>query len=185
MKEDDEIFAVFSFGKKEVIGLTDTVKLLNKYLETSSIVYKKGIDLETHLEDLKGTIDINTQNIEINKTNISTIKANNILWDDYYHMTANHTAYLTQKVSEQTNGIVLVWCGYANGKPQDWNFIFTFIPKIFVALKPSGGIYCTMGGTEGVVGMKYVYIYDDRIEGHAKNADGDNARFVLRYVIGV
>ena len=74
-----------------------------------------------------------------------------------YYMTSTHKIYLEEKVSEQLNGIILVWSYYANGAPQDGSFQFTVIPKTILSDNPSGGgisvilagpaLFGTMGAT--------------------------------------
>lgn len=179
--------------------MADTVKLVNKYLETSSVVHNKETDLQTYLENLNGKINTNIQNIKTNQTNIvsnkknisaqandiSAIKTNNLLWEGAFYMHGTQTAWLSQKVSEQTNGIVLAWSGYSNGEAKNYNWVFTFVPKYWVTAFPGNGVFQVMGGTQGVAGMKYVYVFDNRITGNAENSNGTNKNFVLRYVIGV
>lgn len=119
-------------------------------------------------------------------------KKQKVLWDNYMHMNRSQKAYLSEKISEQTNGIVLVFCGYSNGKPQTWNTTCHFIPKEKARLFNGAGEFIPMGGLEGISGYKYLYIYDDRIEGNDKNQQSisngityNNSDYVLRYVIGV
>lgn len=122
---------------------------------------------------------------------------NQILWGPgYYYMTAGHTINLSQKVSEQKNGIVLVWQAYRNGAVQTYDFNFTFIPKWQVSVNPSRGVSCFLSdSTAGVIGTKYVYVYDDKIVGNNENSNGatkrnsgittTNNRWVLTHVLGV
>lgn len=122
------------------------------------------------------------------------LQSKKILYDDYYGMAANHTIKLSEKISEQQNGVVLVWSGFANGQPQNYNFNQFFIPKQFITKAAGSGTSMIMSGPAfGVMGCKYVYISDNQITGHANNttsgtANGityDNSKFVLRYVFGV
>ena len=96
-------------------------------------------------------------------------------------------------VSNQPNGIVLVWSHYESGAAKDYNFIYTFVPKLHTQLFNGCGVICS----DASFGMsKYVYIHDDKIVGHTRNDNSattdsgtgltyTNSRFVLRYVIGV
>ena len=122
---------------------------------------------------------------------------NQILWGpDYYYMTASNTINLSQKVSEQKNGIVLVWQAYVNGVVQAYDFNFTFIPKWQVSVNAGKGVSCFLtDSTGGVLGTKYVYVYDDKIVGNNVNGNGatkrnsgittTNNHWVLTHVIGV
>ena len=110
------------------------------------------------------------------------------------YMTAGHTATLSEKVSEQASGIVLVFCYYNGASDTDWGWITRFVPKIMVELAPGAGhTFELTNGKFGSVGTKYLYINDNSIVGHADNnltGTGSgityaNNKFVLRYVLGV
>ena len=128
---------------------------------------------------------------------VDAIQNNQILWGpDYKYMGANQTINLSQKVSEQKNGIVLVWQAYSDNSPQPWDYNFTFIPKWQPMTNSSRGNCCFLAGSNGdTIGTKYVYIYDDKIVGNDINSNGSTKRnsgitttnnhWVLTYVIGV
>ena len=111
------------------------------------------------------------------------------------YMVGTHTVYLEETVSSQQNGIILVWSFY-NGGAKNWGWNFTVIPKIFVPDNPDGGgmsTFMSEAATLGNVGVKYLYIRDDRIIGNDNNAKSGtgpsgikyyNNRFVLRWVYG-
>ena len=121
--------------------------------------------------------------------------AGTLLYEGDYVMTADQTITLSEAVSKQLSGIVLVFaCIDANGSYYNWQTFF--VPKIAV----SGNAYSTTGHTFMlsrskflIVGTKYLYIHDNEIVGNNDNsATGtnngityDNASFMLRYVIGV
>ena len=126
------------------------------------------------------------------------ILANNkILWGpDYNYMGANQTANLSQKVSSQKNGIVLMWQAFEDGEPKSWDFNYTFIPKHHTLVFPAGGVDCWLCNSNGnKVATKYIYVYDDKLVGVSGNADGSTLRnsgitttnnnWVLTYVLGV
>lgn len=122
---------------------------------------------------------------------------NNILWGpDYNYMGANQTINLSQKVSEQKNGIVLMWQAFEDGEPKSWDFNYTFIPKHHTLVFPAGGVDCWLCNSNGnKVATKYIYVYDDKLVGVAFNADDSTKRnsgitttnnnWVLTYVLGV
>lgn len=121
----------------------------------------------------------------------------NVLWgsdmNSGMYMTAGHTATLTEAVSAQPNGIVLVFSAYNGADDSNYGWETFFVPKQLVALSTAGHTFVLGRGKFTYTGTKYLYIYDDRIEGHAdNNATGtsngityNNSKFVLRYVIGV
>ena len=117
-----------------------------------------------------------------------------ILWSGGYYMTETHKIALSEPVSVQPTGIVLVFSRFNDGAAQDTNFHHFFIPKAFVSAKAGYGNTFIMAANKfQVVATKYLYITDTHITGHVDNgvsgtANGityNNAGFVLRYVIGV
>jgi len=115
------------------------------------------------------------------------------LWSGAWQMNAGVTATLSEKVSEQLTGIVLVWSYYTNDAAQNYGWHTTFIPKAMVQLHNGVGWDIELRRTKNATfGTKYVYVNDDRIVGHADNvATGTannvpyaNNKWVLRYVFG-
>lgn len=106
-------------------------------------------------------------------------------------MTADQTVTLSEPVSAQPSGIVLIWSWYSGGA-SNTNFMITFVPKYFVLNHNGCGINCYGLSTDGHM-MKYVYIHDTKIVGHDSNNDTTthggvtmaNNNYVLRYVIGI
>lgn len=111
------------------------------------------------------------------------------------YMTAGHTATLSEKISEQAEGIELVFCYYNGTSDTNWGWQTFRVSKKIVELEPGGGhTFKLSNGKFGSIGTKYLYINDDRIVGHADNnltgTSGSgityaNNKFVLRYVLGV
>jgi hypothetical protein len=118
-----------------------------------------------------------------------------VLWEGGYYMTASHVANLSEAISAQNNGIVLVFSAYTDGAKGDYWWHHFFVPKHTVASAPGAGHCFTMAsGNFSLVCMKYLMISDTKITGHSNNdltgssASGitfTNNRFVLRRVIGV
>lgn len=119
---------------------------------------------------------------------------NKVLWSGAWYMTEDHSAYLTERVSDQPNGIVLVFSAYRSyGGEQDWHWCTFFVPKYLVSYQDKG-FNCPLINNEFTsVACKYIYISDIQITGEKKNASHgtasgityDNRYYVLRYVIGV
>ena len=117
-----------------------------------------------------------------------------VLWLGSWYMTAGHVANLTEKITEQMYGAVLVFSRYENGAVADNNFQFFYVPKAFISqFKGYGCSFLLTANKFGAVATKYLYINDNYITGHADNnltgtTNGitfNNAAFVMRYVIGV
>ena len=109
------------------------------------------------------------------------------------YMTSGHTANLTEAVSAQPNGIVLVFSAYESSSDTNYSWQCFFVPKQLVALSTSGHTFELGRGKFSRKGTKYLYIYDTYIKGHDdNNLTGTNNgityannKFVLRYVVGV
>lgn len=121
------------------------------------------------------------------------VYATNTLWSGTLFMNADHVITLSQKISEQKTGIVLVFSLYADGAASNSLFSTHFVPKELVAQKPGCGHQ--FFGANGYLNFfrKYLYISDQTIKGHEDNNKSGtmnnlnyiNNSFVLRYVYGV
>ena len=119
-----------------------------------------------------------------------------LLWSGAYYMTASHTITLSEPISKQRSGIVLVFSRYSSSTAQDYHFQTFFVPKMQIANHVGCGhtFMLTTDGSFSLFASKYLYINDATIVGNNNNtASGtgacgityDNSGFVLRYVIGV
>lgn len=129
--------------------------------------------------------------------NGNSIGYNRILWSGAYYMQEDHVITLSQNISDQINGIVLVFSYYdtTNKVAMDHSFNTFFISKKQVELLSGFGHTFIMGINAGFssIAAKYLYFSDTTISGHAGNKTSgansgitfDNAKYVLRYVIGV
>ncbi len=127
----------------------------------------------------------------------TTIRGHNLLWRGMSYMNGDQVASLNEAVSEQSNGIVLVFSRYddTTGVADNSNFNSFFVHKKLVELWPGGGHCFSMNTVNySFICSKYLYISDTRITGNGLNSvtDGNvngikynNASYVLRYVIGV
>ena len=153
---------------------------------------------EATWSEYKDRVDFKKITIQGKDIISNIIYANNkILWGPYYYfMSGGDTINLSQKVSEQKTGIVLVWQAYSDGAPQPWDYNFTFIPKWQAITNSSRGVVCYLSTSQaGKIGTKYVYLFDDKIKGHNENSTGakkgnsgittTNNHWVLTNVIGV
>lgn len=120
--------------------------------------------------------------------------AGKVLWSGNYYMTADHTASLSEPISLQPNGVVLVFARYAtDSSPYAWHSFF--VPKYAAngGYNSSGHTFIMATNCFSVVATKYLYIRDKEIAGNENNsatgtANGityNNNAFTLRYVIGV
>lgn len=118
-----------------------------------------------------------------------------VLWSGAWYGGGGQTADLSEAVSAQPTGIMLVFSRYTSGTAHNYNFNHCFVSKEFVRLHEGAGsqFFLTTDGLFNAVASKYFYISDNFISGNNNNiATGSasgityvNNQFVLRYVIGV
>lgn len=118
---------------------------------------------------------------------------NKVLASPGMFMNADHTVTLSEAVSAQPNGIVLVWSWYsASGGASNSCFKHFFVPKHQVSAHNTCGVDCARIAYDGNM-AKYVYVHDTKITGHSLNIETNttggctynNKNYVLRYVLGV
>lgn len=194
------IFLLTTTNGDSMIGTATqsaTITTLDKPVYRN-IIEKENGHFQVAINGLVNT-EINTV-WQVYDDNGNLLNDNQILWDpgegEGYYMTAGHTATLSQKISEQKNGIVLVWQGYSNGEVQTYDFNFEFIPKWQVSVNAGRGVSCFLVNSTGtVLGTKYVYVHDEKIVGNNANGNGSTSRasgitttnnkWVLTKIIGV
>lgn len=125
------------------------------------------------------------------------VNTNKVLWSGAYYMNGSQTITLAEPVSEQANGLVLVFSGYdtTNSAAKDSSINTFFVSKKQVELFPDCGHTFILGINAGFSGMaaKYLYFTDTTVYGHSGNTTSgtnsgisfNNSNYVLRYVIGV
>lgn len=119
-----------------------------------------------------------------------TYAKNEVLWTGGYYMSSTQTADLSGLITDQPNGVVLVWSAYASGAAQNYDWIYYFVPKWHISTSGTHGVTipickASTNGNGATWSAKYVYIHDSYIDGYAGNNAGNAANFVLRAVIGV
>lgn len=120
--------------------------------------------------------------------------ANKVLWSGGFYMTENHTVTLSESISSQVHGVVLVFSGYSNNEVKNFNFFTYVVPKGWVSKHGGAGHQmCSFHSTGENACCKYLYVGDTYIAGYKHNtycgtgANGityTNNAYVLRYVIG-
>ena len=111
-------------------------------------------------------------------------------------MTSGHTCNLSEAVSKQKNGIVLVFSEFDGSSSLNQSFHCEFVPKMAVSTWGGKGYCFKMATSTGsYFAIKGLVISDTQIKGASDNnsktltsASGitlTNGRFVLRAVIGV
>lgn len=175
-----------------------------KTINGSSVLGSGNLTIDTgtnNYNNLSNKPSINGVILEGNKTSedlgIDILANNQILWNGgEWYMYGSQTAYLSQKLSEQQHGIVLVWQAYDNGSAKNWHFNYNFIPKWHALNKAGTGVSLWLTNDVGSqVASKYIYVYDNKLVGHDSNSNGETSRgsginvtnnhWVLTCVLGV
>lgn len=145
-------------------------------------------------------VSVGADGIYIDKNIMSNLCQNQILWQANsstggYYMTAEHNVTLSEKVSEQVHGIILVWWAF---NPSTQSLVGgpvaqQVIPKYLISDNSTTFHQDMHYANFTYSGTKVVYITDSSISGNDGNtAVGtggsgikyNNNRFVLSYVIG-
>lgn len=106
-------------------------------------------------------------------------------------MHGTQSVTLSEKVTDQANGIVIVWSRYSAGAAVNDSFTYDFVPKWHVQNQPGAGVVfmapVTNTNPATPVGLivKYMYIGDTTITGNDINDDAAAANRVIRAVVGV
>lgn len=132
--------------------------------------------------------------VGVKKISISGV--NKLLWSGTLHMSADQTIVLSEAISAQVNGIVLVFSTYNNStstkQNSNWNEVY--IPKyVLNYYNTAGHVIKLASNSFSQFGFKYLYFTDTTIIGDDVNTKSgtsngvtySNTWFVLRYVIGV
>lgn len=188
-------FDVGGEGKTIAFGMTARDEdVANGITIPENGLFECGMDA-----DFKGNVNVGGIPIKgCHKIRISKTGEEGTYTEDSigYYMTSSQRIYLEEKVSEQLNGVILVWSYYTNGAPQEGSFQFTVIPKTILSDNPSGGGIVAMMASHSIfalMGAKYLYVRDSYIFGHDNNnktgtgTSGikySNNAFVLRWVYG-
>lgn len=198
---------VFDWSETDFRHRTDVFLERGKKLKTYNIDDNE-LDLLAIDENTNNvTFGIETTNTTIQGSNINlvssnpitlngtTIGANKVLWSGASYMNANQSINLSEAISEQTNGIVLVFSLYRNNSAEDVSINSFFVSKKQIELLEGAphSFFMLVNAGFSILGAKYLYINDSSISGHEDNTSSgtnsgitfDNSNYVLRYVIGV
>lgn len=190
---------ISSLGEIELMSKTDDNENLG-FLRISTDGSHPEIRIQIRNKDTYNRLEMTPDNAYFEKSEYLTKEdlsfvENNTLWSGCYYMTSSHTINLSQAISLQKNGIVLVWQYYdsTNKEVKNWYYNHQFIPKSAVNYVHGAMTFILTGRKFDYVANKNLYIADTTLKGHDDNtAKGtvngitfDNSKFVLTRVIGV
>lgn len=120
---------------------------------------------------------------------------NKVLWSGSSHMNGSQYAYLSEAISAQPHGIVLVFSEYDNnaGTANNSGFTDFFVSKKVVSSHNACGHYFPSLYAWNRNCIKYIYFWDTYLKGNSVNTSTatvggityNNTWCALRYVIGV
>ena len=132
------------------------------------------------------------------RNGVTELLYNYMLWSSASNIwpNENQTCTLSNPVSQQPHGIVVVFSNYSSSQGAlDQRFHSFFIPKRIVQDKPGKGHNFILSSNNfNQMSSKYLYISDGKIVGHEDNdlngtgscgVNYVNTLYVLRYVLGV
>lgn len=158
-------------------------QILQKATKDNGVIYERGYE---------------TKSDSWGSWSIVYSGAGKILWTGSSLLTAGQTATFSEPMSQQKNGVVLVFSRYTT-TAQDYYYSCHFIPKLLVtaatgAGQTAAGVAITMATSQfDYIAGKFVRVTETGVTGDAtNNASGttsgityNNGGFALRYVIGV
>ena len=190
---------ILSLGDIELLSKTDDNENLG-YLLISTDGSNPIVRMQIRNGDRYNRLEMTPDNAYFEKSDYLTKEdlsfiENNTLWSGCYYMTSSHTVNLSQAISLQKNGIVLVWQYYdsTNKEVKPYYYNHQFIPKSAVNYVHGAMSFALVSRKFASVANKNLYIADTTLKGHDDNtakgtANGitfDNSKFVLTRVIGV
>lgn len=149
--------------------------------------------------DISGAVHVN-DTIYVGTNNIAITGSNKVLWSGATVLKEADIITLSEAVTAQVSGIVLVFSGYdtSTNTAQNVNWNEIFIPKQCITYGEGKGRLVKLQKINSTTylpefGFKYVYIKDKTVQGNdlnssAKTSNGvtyNSGEFILRYVIGV
>lgn len=118
-----------------------------------------------------------------------------VLWEGAAHMSERDTITLSEPISLQEHGIVLVFCAYSSGQATNNDFNSHFLHKDLIKMQNdrNHAFFCTNYGLMKPVCSKLIKITDTQMKGNNQNKfTGDYGGlhldgnfYVLRYVLGI
>ncbi len=183
--------AGFTQDKEAIVEVTVTDKLLTR-TDTQNVLIIPVFDWS--MDDFNFNVPVTIKgDLTVSGSVSFDYGSQDTLWSGAWFMHGTQTADLSKPISEQANGIVLVFSRYSSGALDiGWNTFF--IPKTMVSYNKGAEQTFIMATSKfAEICTKCLIINDNNIKGNADNDDSgtvngitfNNSAFVLRYVIGV
>ena len=151
-----------------------------------------GIGNNNYKVSLHGDVTITSPTAGLNSRQYGV---NKVLWSGSWYMHGTQTATLTESVSGQPHGIVLVFSRFVDGAAMNYDFVSHFVPKGIVAQGTWFHTFALAAIGFSTISTKFLKIANTTIVGDDRNDDNgsssgtgvtfQNSGWVLRYVFGV
>lgn len=130
--------------------------------------------------DRASVYDPETSIWDITKNEYDIDFRQNVLWMGERYPTETQTVTPSKGIHDCKNGWILRWQGYNPGTGgTETHFQYTYIPKMGIVHANGKGNRVILARQEDTLMYKYLYIYHDRIVGHAQNGAGGNRDMAL------
>lgn len=198
----------YDVNKDGVVNALDLLKIQKYVLANITPTQAGKMIIDTHaieknIQIIDGfgneRVTIGLEGININGESI--LPSTNILWEATnveggYYMNGSQTINLSEEITDQRNGIVLVWYGFDSSTAKRINGItsYQFVPKWQIESNNNSFVIQHMAFDKfAKIGTKNLSISNDSIVGNNSNTSKgtsngityDNSAFVLSYVLGV
>ncbi|MFP7201093.1 phage tail spike protein [Lysinibacillus halotolerans] len=162
---------------------SDSSNVIRIIISTSTANWLQVDGVQVAKGDLPSLYDTEDNVWNIIKGNFDILKFQNILWNGVMVMNGSQSINLTKPISQCQNGIILVWSNYSNNTGNNWNFVYSFVPRTFFGMHTLFQVPVSEAN-QNLSTIKALSITDTRITGVANNQTGINSTSaVLRYVL--
>ena len=190
------VFCPYPTGKGLAVGGYPTGEFFQVFMESEFYKTLKLMDVDgngTNLDLINTLTQIDSELANVN-SDLAKLKTQKVLWSGAYYMQSSQTATLSEAISAQPNGIVLVWVDYnsTTGSAGTQGYWMHYIPKKMVE-EFAGRFYtCSTqkwSQSTACLVSKGFYLYDTKLVGHNcsinESATMNSKNSVLCRVYGV
>lgn len=208
-----EITVLFYSGNEvgDSATFTDIMLVEGEYAPGEYVPYIGADTFSDAIADIRTTSTEMATNILQNASDISELQMEietvdnkisdyKLLWSGNYWPDSTQKCTLSEKVSEQKNGIVLWFSVYdTEGTSDNTGWVPYYVHKSVFEIKKNLGVSNNAGfcvnvfatGNFGNIGTKYVYVYDDYVTGSDANKETgenkipyNNRKWTLKAIVG-
>lgn len=126
-------------------------------------------------------VDIQAKDVTVNGVQVATDIQKNPLWTGCYFVTDTQTVTPSKPLSQCRGGWMLVWSDF-NGKLNDTNCVYTYIPKYgYIPFPNETDMLIPISAFDAPI-VKALRIADTYFTGYSSNSEGNKGNVALRAV---